>query len=179
MFEVSPTSPWSGPGIPPDAYRLAAARESGMADNIGWALERENPKGRLVVYAHNNHVMNSSVTGGIWSAYRQPPPAMGKLLRPLLGRDLVLIGGTSGATPGGKPLNADSTNVDATLARIGIPRFILDLRAARDDHAVFAWLSEPRSLHSNIETFVTVTPGQAFDALYFVENLSPARARKP
>jgi len=34
-----------------------------------------------------------------------------------------------------------------------------------------AWLSEPRSLHSNIETYVTITPASAFDALYFVETL--------
>jgi erythromycin esterase len=150
-----------------------------MADNVRWALERENPNGRLVVFAHNNHVMNSLVTGGIWSAYRQPSSAMGKFLRPMLGRDLLIIGGTSGAAPGGKPLDADPANLDAVLARIAIPRFILDLRPARDDHAVFAWLSEPRSLHSNIETYVTVTPANAFDAVYFVETLTPARARKP
>lgn len=179
FFEVSPTSPWSGPGIPPDGYRLMAARDSGMADNVRWALEHENPTGRLVVFAHNAHVMNSSMTGGIWSAYRQPPSAMGKFLRPLLGPDLVIIGGTSGATPGGKPLNADPTNMDAALAQVAIPRFLLDFRPARDDHAVFAWLSEPRSLHANIETYMTVTPANAFDAVYFVETLTPARARKP
>jgi hypothetical protein len=50
MFEVSPTAPWTGPGIPPDAYRAAAERESGMAENVRWALERENPNGRLVVF---------------------------------------------------------------------------------------------------------------------------------
>jgi erythromycin esterase len=179
MFDVSPTSVWTKPGIPPDAYRASAARDSGMADNVRWALEHENPNGRLVVFAHNNHVMNSSVTGGIWSAYRQPPSAMGEFLRPRLGRDLVIVGGTSGASADGKPLKPDSTNLDATLAGIGIPQFILDLRPARDDRAVLAWLSDPRSLHANIDTCVTITPATAFDALYFMGALTPAPARKP
>jgi erythromycin esterase len=104
---------------------------------------------------------------------------MGKLLRPLLGADLVIIGGTSGATPGRKPLNADPTDIDAALAQVAIPRLLLDLRPARDDHAVLAWLSEPRSLHAKIETCMTVTLANAFDAVYFVETLTPARSRKP
>ena len=179
MFEVSPTSAWPGPGIPPDAYRAAAAHESGMADNVRWALEQEGPNGRIIVFAHNNHVMNASMTGGIWSAFRQPPSAMGKYLRPMLGRDLVIIGGSSGATPGATQLKVDPDNIDAALAQVGLPRFIVDLRQARNDHAAFAWLSKPRALHSNIETFMTVTPAEAFDALYFTDNLTPVLARKP
>jgi erythromycin esterase len=179
MFEVSPTSPWTGPGIPPDAYRMTAARDSGMADNVCWALDREKPNGRLVVFAHNGHVMNSSMTGGIWSVYPQPPSVMGKFLRPVLGGDLVIIGGSSGAAPGGTSLKDDPNNIDSAFAHLGISRFILDLRSAREDKAAFAWLSTPRSLHSNIETFVTVTPSEAFDALYFVDNLTGTRARKP
>lgn len=179
MFEASPTEPWTKPGIPPDAYRATAARESGMADNVRWALDREKPDGRLVVFAHNNHVMNSSMTGGIWSAYRQPPPVMGKFLRPVLGGELVIIGGSSGAAPGGAPLKDDPNNIDTAFAHLGIPRFILDLRSARDAETAFGWLSQPRSLNANSETFVTVTPGDAFDALYFVDTLTGTRARKP
>ena len=104
---------------------------------------------------------------------------MGKFLRPMLGRDLVIIGGTSGAVPRGKLLQADPASFDASLARVAIPRFMLDLRPARDNQAVFGWLSEPRSMHANIGTFVTTTPAVAFDALYFVDNLTPARAQKP
>jgi len=179
MFDVSPSSPWTGPGIPPDAYRLSAARDAGMAENVRWALEHENPNGRLIVFAHNNHVMDSPVTGGIWSAYRQPPSAMGAFLRPLLGGDLVILGGTSGASADGKPLKPDPTNLDATLAGLHITPFILDLRPGRDDRAVSRWLSEPKTLRANIETFVTITPATAFDALYFVGALTPARPRRP
>jgi len=179
MFELSPTTPWTKPGIPPDAFRMAAAREMGMAGNVSWASKRERPNGRLVVFAHNNHVMNSSVTGGIWSAFRQSPSAMGKLLRPILGRDLVIIGGSSGAGTGGAPLKAEPNNIDFALSQISLPLFILELRPARDDRNVFTWLSAPRSLHANIDTFVTVTPREAFDALYFVNTLTGTRARKP
>ena len=149
-----------------------------MADNVRWALARENPKGRLIVFAHNNHVMNSTVIGGIWSAYREAPPAMGKFLRPVLSRELVIIGGTSGASPDGKALKADSTNLDSALAAVGIANFIIDLRDGQKERADCAWLKEPRSLHANIQSFVTVTPGDAFDALYFVEKLSATRGTK-
>jgi erythromycin esterase len=179
MFEASPTEPWIKPGIPPDADRMTAVRESGMADNVRWALDREKPTGRLIVFAHNNHVMNSSLTGGIWSAYRQPPPVMGKFLRPMLGADLVIIGGSSGAAPGGTSLKDDPNNINSAFAHLDIPRFILDLRSAGQDKTAFAWLSAPRSLHSNIETFVSVTPIDAFDALYFVDKLTGTRARQP
>lgn len=180
FFEVSPPPAPPGPGIPPDAYRAMSARDSAMADNVRWALEREGPHGRLVVFAHNAHVMNSAIEGGIWAPLRQPPSAMGKSLRAMLGRDLVIIGTAARATAGGLPqMEADSTSLDTALAGVAIPRFILDIRPARDEQLVFAWLSERRSLHANLTTHLTITPSTAFDALFFVDTLTPSRARRP
>ena len=179
FFELSPPEA-PGQGIPPDAYRGINARNSAMADNVRWALEREGPDGRLVVFAHNGHVMNSVVEGGVWGKLREPPSAMGRSLRTTFGRDLVVIGATAGATAGGlRPMEADPASVDTALGGAAIPRFILDLRPAREEPPVFAWLSERRTLHANLTTHNFITPITAFDALFFVETLTPAHVRQP
>jgi hypothetical protein len=73
--------------------------------------------------------------------------------------------------------------VDATLervgARVGVPRFVLDLRPGRADPAVAAWLAGRRTLRTNGETFVTLAPGAAFDALLVVDARTPARRAPP
>lgn len=165
MLDLSPPlSP--SPGIPPEAYRASQARDSGMAENVRWALEREGAAGKLVIFAHNGHVMNSSVEGGIWSAYRKPPAAMGKFLRAVLRHDLVIIGGTSGIAPTVK----DSAEVDGALSRVGIPRFLLDLRRA--DGRALSWLSERHTIRANETTVHRVIGRSAFDALYYVNRLT-------
>jgi hypothetical protein len=65
----------------------------------------------------------------------------------------VIIGATAGATAGKlPPMEADPASVDAAIGGAVIPRFILDLRPARDEPPVFAWLSERRTLHANLTT---------------------------
>ena len=102
MLAVSPP-PAKSPAMPPDAFRATAVRDSSMAENVRWALEREGPDGRVLVYAHDAHVMNSTLTGGPWSVFREPPAMMGKSLRSALGDELVIIGSAIGATSGGLP----------------------------------------------------------------------------
>jgi hypothetical protein len=121
-----------------------------------------------VVFAHNGHVMNPFVEGAA-SDFRQPSAAMGAFLRPVLGRDLVVIGGTSGGLP---PARNDSAEVDAALARVGLPRFLLDLRSA--DGAALRWLSGPHTTRSNNGVQI-VNLRTAFDAVYFVDRLTSAR----
>jgi hypothetical protein len=41
---------------------------------------------------------------------------------------------------------------------------------------VAAWLAERRALRANFTTFLTVSPSAAFDALLFVNTLTPAHA---
>jgi len=168
LLDLSPPMSPS-PGIPPEAYRASQARDSGMAENVLWALEHEGAAGRLVVFAHNAHVMNSSVEGGIWSAFSQPPLAMGKFLRSALGRDLVVIGGTSGVATTVK----DSAEVDGVLSRVGVPRFMLDLRTA--DGGALGWLSARHTIRANDVTVMMVAARSAFDAVYYVDRFTASR----
>ena len=168
-----------GPMVPGD-WRAAEARDQAMADNVRWVLEREGPGGRVLVFAHNAHVKNARTEGGIWSALARPPNAMGVYLRSAFGKDLVIIGTSSAAHPPGlPPWVPDAGNLDAALARVGLPQYLLDLRAARADRAATAWLAERRTLRANFTTSLTVSPGQAFDALVSIEALTPAHTTLP
>jgi erythromycin esterase len=69
----------------------------------------------------------------------------------------------------------EPSGLDAALARVGMPLFLLDLRATRADRAVTAWLAEPREMRANFTTYMTLSPGVAFDALLFINTLTPAR----
>ena len=56
-----------------------------------------------------------------------------------------------------------------------MPRFVVDLRPARDDPSASAWLTRQRRLRMNGDTFVTLSPASAFDALFYAGPLTPAR----
>jgi erythromycin esterase len=159
----------AGPGGRRDARHQVQTRDSAQAENVRWALEREGPAGRLVIFAHNGHVMNSLMDLAAGSTIRQPPASMGTFLRAALGRDLVIIGGTSG---GLQPAANDSAEVDGVLSRVGVPLFMLDLRAA--DGAALRWLSEPHTTRSNNGVQI-ITARSAFDAVYYAGRLSSGR----
>ncbi len=153
----------------------AAARDTAMADNVQWALGREGAAGRMLVYAHNAHVMNAKVRGGIWSVYQQPPVAMGQHLRAALGKDLAIIATLSARNDAGLPqATANRTSLEGALERVGAAPFLLDLRDARDVREVAPWLTGLQSMRANFTTQMLVSPQDAFDALVFVEPLTPA-----
>jgi erythromycin esterase len=177
-FRVLPPETPGG-GIPPAAWRAVSARNAAMAENVRWVLAREGPAGKVLVVAHNAHVMNAPTEGGIWSVFERPPNSMGQYLQSSLGNDLVIIGTNSAPNAAG-PLSAasDLGSLDAALARVGVPRFLLDLRASRADPAL-RWLTQRLVLRTNFDTFLTVSPVTAFDTLFFVDTLTPARAAPP
>lgn len=176
LYRVSPYAP--GGGGRSSAWRGLNQRDAAMADNVRWVLEREGPTGRVLVFAHNGHVMNAPAAGEMWRsfAFERPPTVMGQHLRSALGSDLVIIGLSSAENGAGLPTGSlEPGGLDATLLRVGAPLFLLDLRAARSDRAVAAWLAEQRQLRTNFTSSLTMSPSVAFDALLFVNTLTPAR----
>ncbi|MGH9842990.1 MAG: erythromycin esterase family protein [Blastocatellia bacterium] len=153
LYRVRPTEP-PGRGVPPSAWRGLSQRDAAMADNVRWVLEREGPTGRVFVFAHNGHVMNARAEGGTLSALERPATVMGQHLRSALGAELVIIGMSSAQNGTGLPTAAlEAGSLDAALARVGQPRFLLDLRAARADRAATAWLAERRALGRTSQHF--------------------------
>ena len=159
-----------GGGIAGGAWRMLSARDSAMAENVRWALEREGPRGRVLVFAHDVHVKNAPTVGGPWRLDR-PPTAMGQHLRAALGDRLVIVGGIGGTRPPAPSGNEPS--IDATFARARLPRFVLDLRG-RADPSVQAWLSSVQTLRVNGDAVISLQPSAAFDALVYVDTLTPA-----
>ena len=107
--------------------------------------------------------------------FEQPPNAMGLYLRSALARDIVSIGTSSDANASGLPAAIpDASSIDAALARVGVPRFVMDLRASHDERAPIAWLSERRALRAIFTLHMTLAPGIAFDSLLFLDTLTPA-----
>jgi len=165
--------------IGPLDYREDDVREAAMASNVLWALREEGVDGRLMVYAHDGHVMNERARGGIWSVYKQAPVMMGARLRDRLGGRLLIIGTLAAHSghglPAGRPIPG---SVEATLERLRIPRFFLDLREAQGNDGAVAWLEERRPIRANFDTEMDVVPARAFDVLLFMDSLTPAIANQ-
>ena len=174
LFRVSRPAA-SGEDLSPDDYKADAARDAAMAANVRWVIEREGPKGRILLFAHNGHVMNARTRGGIWSVYAQAPAAMGKHLRTALGKRLLIMP-ISGAS-GGPALSANTPefgSLDSVLSKAGHGHFLLDLRIARKDAPASVWLAQTQTLRANFNTENLIAPASAFDAIVFFYRLTPA-----
>lgn len=154
---------------------VVGCRDQAMAANVRWVVQNAGSKGRVLVFAHNAHVMNWQEDGGHWSGMQEKPPMMGSYLRRTFGRSLLIIATSSSTTSGGLPTPEPlDDSIDDTLARVGLPKMLFDLRTARQDKASLAWLSTQHALHANISTHQLVAPSTAFDVLVFLGGLTPA-----
>jgi erythromycin esterase len=174
QYRVLPTSPPPGGGIPPSVWRPLSQRNAAMADNVRWVMDREGSSARMLLAAHYGHIKNAPTEGGIWSAFERPATVMGQHLRSALGSDLVILGISSSKNGEGlPPASAEPNSLDATLARVGPTPFFLDLRPARSNQIVSAWLAERRPMRAN-SSFMLLSPIAAFDALVYIDTLTPA-----
>jgi erythromycin esterase len=170
--DVHRVAPNPGPGgIPPDAWRTLEARDTAMADNTVWALEQLQPDRRLLVFAHNAHVMNATRRGGDLSGLAQPPRSMGQRLRDTLGSALVII---AEATPG---TSRNPLEFGDILRAAGTAPFLVDLRPASGP--VRTWLDRTQPLRANDHSEALVTPARAFDVVVVQARHSPARFSTP
>jgi len=151
-------------------------RDYGMAKNVQWAFENEGREGRLLVFAHDGHVMSAKEDGRRLANVREKPPVMGFHLRRVYGKDLYIImlvcATTSGELLTAKPLEDGS--IESTLAGVGMPLMFLDVRMARQNKEALTWLSTRRSCDANVSAQFVITLSTAVDAFLFVNTLTPA-----
>ena len=126
-----------------------------MADNARWALEQLGPGGRLLVFAHNAHVVNEPQRGEHLRRLAQPPRSMGQRLREALAADLVIV--AEAAPGGGGPDFGDLLRTAVSGGRV------IDLRLVPP--AARGWLLHPQRLRANVDGSALVTPATAFDAV--------------
>lgn len=144
-----------------------------MADNVRWVIEREGDGGRILLFAHNGHVVSAPGRGGIWSVYRRAPKSMGQHLRAAHG-DLVRIIATTAAAndPGISSEGQPPGTLDRALDRAVKPPVLLDFRSANKGAAA-TWLMRDQSIRTNFTTESVLVPSVAMDALIFFECLAP------
>jgi hypothetical protein len=170
--DVHRVAPEPGPGgIPPDAWRALDARDLAMAANTLWVLEQLGPTGKLLVFAHNAHVMNATRRGGQLSGLAQAPRSMGQQLRATLGNALVII---AEAAPGTSHNPFEFGDVVRTA---GAAPFLLDLRPASGPPRL--WLDQTQRLRANGQSEALVTPASALDVVLVHARHSPARFSTP
>jgi len=147
--------------------------DAAMAANVRWMLEREGRDGRIFVFAHNGHVGRCAIR----SEYEFT--SMGEHLRAMLGGDLVVIGSTAqrglvGLPDKPKPLQPSPPDTPtAILARVGLPLYSLNLNSLPEG-PVGQWWNRTLRFRSNHGTD-DLNPAECFDALVFIERVTPAR----
>jgi erythromycin esterase len=161
----------------------AGLRDSVIAEDVKWALHQEGDQGRLVLFAHNGHIMNALADfRSANTTYRGIGgwKMAGRHLREWFGHDVFIIASTAPTTnvrrywTNGTPGNPfDATSFDAALARIGKPTFVLDLRSADRIPDVANMLM--RSWPFRIQTFFQqAVPRDAADAIVYFDRITPS-----
>jgi erythromycin esterase len=166
-----------------EQYINSSNRDSIMAANVQWILEREGIDSKIVIWAHNLHVNNHN-------------KAMGKFLKEKYGDDIVIFGfafnqGSFQARGAPtwltelrpyhvKPLPDGS--LDATLGSTGLPFAVIDLRKIPKTGLVKDWFAVEHSTRilgpGYIKSFRYADLQQVqqrYDALLFVDETTAAR----
>ena len=135
-----------GSDAPPETDGGLAAqnrRDACNAANLRWLIEHGYPGRKLIVWAHNAHVMNAYYEAPNWKTVRLDPAANtmkphGVFLADWLGRDLYTIGFTAyEGEDGWKGLGASPIptaregSIEGQLQKLGHSYAFLDLRKAR------------------------------------------------
>lgn len=161
----------------------AEMREVAMADNVLWVQQRECRRGRVFYFAHNEHIQAGP---GILGSPGHPPAGQyrqirgaGSYLRSALGPDLVLIGtyfghgegfGAAAAPPQGVH------EVEDLLGSLSVPQFFMDLRDLPAGGPLHDFFATPHGTRASVvrEADDTVTPLGAYDAIFYVNTLTPS-----
>jgi erythromycin esterase len=164
-------------------------RDRCMADNLLWLKTVGFPGAKIMVWAHNGHVVNSSIPP-------DPRKHMGQLLKSELGSDLftflfafdrgsfqaVQMGmGSVDCTVGAAP----SASLGGTLSRAGVPRLALPLRQLPAEGAVAAWFNKPHANRGIGSVFDPAYPETYWrrevlplvsDAIFFIDETHAAKS---
>ena len=157
------------------------SRDESMAANVEWILARY-PEAKVVLWAHNAHIKES---------HRDEFVFMGERLSEVFGKDYFSLGFTfyrgdfQAQLRGGEEPQAYSTenapeqSVEGVFHTLGLPLFLLDLRAGEQKQA--SWLATPRDTRTVIGTianryqlsFSKRQLPKEYDAIIFVDQMTP------
>lgn len=168
----------------PDDPRVPAMitmREVAMADNLKWVLERSGSRGRVIFFAHDEHVKTHAthpLPHYPWDHGDGLLPA-GVFARSALGDELVVVGTYFGTAEGFPPANhvlpANPRTMDGLLGSLDSPAFLIDLRDLPKTSALADWFGLAHETRSgNFGDQVTlIRPTRAYDAIVYIGRLTP------
>ena len=151
------------------------------AENLKWLIDKAYAGRKIMVWAHNAHVMNAWYTRGFSSVSLEPladgMKSMGVWLAGWYGDALYKIGITAyqgsdgwvGAAPEPVP-PAPPGSLEERLHRLGAPAVFLPLRG--DNAPLPTAHVSMRIPKYKVET--VANPAKPFDALYFIDTMKPA-----
>ena len=162
----------------------AEMREVAMADNLLWVQQRECRRGKVLFFAHDEHVQTDvgvlgSPSRPATGQYRQIRCA-GSYLRSALGPDLVVIGSYFGHgvgyPPEGVPPAPDVHGMEDLLGSLSMHRFIMDLRDLPSSGPLHEWFQVAHATRPSIsgQDAYTIVPLRAYDALLYLDTITPS-----
>lgn len=170
-----------GVDAPPEADGGLAEqnlRDACNADNLRWLIEQGYPGRKLVIWAHNAHVMNAYYEAPNWKTIRLDAAANtmkphGVFLAEWLGRDLYTIGFTAYAGEdgwkglGNTPIApASAGSIEGQLQKLGHPYAFLDLRRAGGPLRKAQVMRVPK-----FDEVELADPTRPYDGLFFISRM--------
>ncbi len=163
-------SPDQGPAFGDGAQE---GRSRAMADNMEWILERLGNDAKILVFASRFHIATAPIRAGDGD----PVLPFGAEMKARHGDDWV--GVANMVAEGDTACNMQmvlpvprprATSLDGMLARIGVPHFYLDMRAAPPN--VAEWLRQPQGFQAG--GVQTTVPAEAFDIFFYTGTVREA-----
>lgn len=167
-----------GSGAKDDRPTEGYSRDTAMAENLMWWLNGPLKDRKVIVWAHNYHVMMALPVPGVEALLETLTQAgpMGRFLRRDLKEDVYTIGFLSRA---GKWTDIDDTvheipapqpgSLETLLHAVGRPYLLLDLRRLPAGH----WLREPWPANALFHEPTSSVWPDRFDAFFFIDTQQP------
>lgn len=149
---------------------MQALRDSIMAENLFWLAETVFPEEKIIVWAHNGHVMKDNFA---------PTTKLGEYVQHEMPEQSYAVGVVAheGAAfeehQGNDTLrfrHDDPDMLEGRLAELGAPEVFVDLARPTGRPA---WIDDSLQVAHNTTLTRTIVPADAFDGVYFLETVSP------
>jgi erythromycin esterase len=153
-----------------DGYR----RDTAMAENLLWWLNGPLKDRKVIVWAHNYHLMNYNYLATDDADALKAAP-MGQYLKTELGSDLYTIGFTSHSgsyldLDAGKDQPVEPRPLETLLHSVGRPWLFLDLSHLPADH----WLRTPWTASFYMYEPMQSNWSRVYDGVFFIDVQKPA-----
>jgi erythromycin esterase len=153
-------------------------RDACNADNLRWLIEHGYPGRKIIIWAHNAHIMNAYYEAPAFKTVRLTPAANtmkphGVFLADWLGRELYTIGFTAHEGEdgwkglGAKPIAAArDASIEGRLSKLGHAYAFVDLKRARGPLRQAQVMRVPKFDEVEISD-----PTRPYDGLFFIARM--------